>query len=57
MFANVVKRINSIFADKGNSGTRIGASFITSSRSDFFNETDFKLYFFKEETAILVYRV
>ena len=38
---------NSIFADNGNSGTKLGVPFITSRSFHFINQTDLEQYLFK----------
>ena len=43
-------QIRSIFADKGNNGTRLQHLFITSSSSHFFNKPDVEQYLFKATT-------
>ena len=50
-----VKRINHVFANKGNCGKSLGHIFITSSRSHFFNKTDFEQYLFNENCCRLPY--
>ena len=42
------KRIKSIFADKGNNGTRFGAPLCYLKQLHFFNKTDLEQYLFKK---------
>ena len=49
-----VKRIISIFADKGNRGTNLGNLLITSSSPRFFNKTDLEQYLFKNRALGII---